>query len=223
MKSIKKASICFVAFIILLSVVCSANGTTDKYDDKIKSAFQLYLLMYQDCANKPYVDNTDINIDIDTEDYGKCKAWELVNDVSTPEKFNNFTSTFFDENVSAKVFRETMYLKLTDGKLVLLELGPQYIPFQYDESDKTYIIAETDKTVTLKRAIRHVDGNGDKSQFDYTFVINKSTLKICGGTFVENMLNIASDNPQTSDAPVIAVCALAVSAAAAVVFIKKRR
>ena len=37
------------------------------------------------------------------------------------------------------------------------------------------------------------------------------------------MFRFVEENPQTSDAPVIAVCALAVSAAASVVFIKKRK
>ena len=223
MSFVKKAVICLVSITIVLSVVCYAYETTDKYDDTIKSAFQLYLLMYQDCANKPYVENTDINIDVDTEDFGKCKAWEFAEDLSTPDKFNDSTSSFFDENVSAKAFHETMFLKLIDGKIVLLELGPQFIPFQYDESERTNIIAETDKTITLKRAILQINGNGDRSQVDYTFIINKSNMKICGGTFVENMLEIDADNPQTSDAPLIAVCAPALSALAAAVVLRKKR
>lgn len=223
MNYVKKAVICLVSITIVLSVACCAYETTNKYDGSIKCAFQLYLVMYQDCANKPYVENTDISIDANTEDYGKCKAWEFTEDLSTPEKFNDYTSSFFDDNVSAKAFHETMYLKLIDGKIVLLELGPQYIPFQYDESAKTYIIAETDNTITLKRAILHINGNGDRSQIDYTFIINKTNQKICGGTFVEKMLEIDADTPQTSDAPVIAVCALTLSAAAAAVLIKKKK
>ena len=57
-----------------------------------------------------------------------------------------------------------------------------------------------------------------------TFIIKHGDngARIIGGTFTEEAFYLELSNPQTSDAPLFAVCATAISAAAVILYKKKK-
>ena len=216
-----KYLVCFIVVSALFTVICNAVETTDKYDKTIKQLFQLYLLMYWDCAIDPYVSDTDISVDVTTADFHNCKAWELEKSISSPEKFNDSASSYLDSKLSDQAYRETLYLRLIDGRLVLLELGPQYVGYDFNEESETYIVSETATTITLKHSFWRINSQ-DRESIDYTFIVNKITNKICGGTFVEELLEMNVGNAYTSDSAVYITAAAGVIALCCAVICKKK-
>ena len=93
-------------------------------------------------------------------------------------------------------------------------------------TEKERIIERTADTVTYEVFfyVHNTSGLGPVESRTFIIKHGENGSRIIGGTFIEEAFQIEIENPQTSDAPIIAVCVLAVSAAStAVVILKKKR
>ena len=123
--------------------------------------------------------------------------------------------------------KDTKYFKIIDGQVV--QMVDQKINWRFypNPSEIAPVIeSKTGNTVTYSVTF-NVDNHTVPGPLEArTFIIkhDNNGARIIGGTFMEEAFYLESGNPQTSDAPLVAVCALALSAAvAAAVILKKKK
>ncbi|MBR6922030.1 MAG: hypothetical protein IKH51_07530 [Clostridia bacterium] len=203
-----------------------AFDNTDKYNDIIFKTFQLYSLMYEDNKCTPYISDGAAVVSVKYKE-SKAYGYFLEEDYETPEKFINNLAGFMGKPVAKAVFKETTYFGIVNGKIVLYMLGPQDIMWEWIAEAETSCLKNDNDEIILEREFLHktldIDAKNETVKFTFIFKKENGEYKLSGGSFLEKMLNVNISNPQTSDSPVIAICALAVSAAAAIVFIKKKK
>ena len=119
------------------------------------------------------------------------------------------------ENAYEKVMIKNGCLPLEDRiRIQTLQNGEARIEFDY-------YIFEDDNAPEIKTSYITVVKTDDGYRVCELDDLYFKPDTFSDGGFRKNSLK--NDNPQTSDAPIIAVCALAISAAAAVIFLKKRK
>ena len=87
-----------------------------------------------------------------------------------------------------------------------------------DENGKTVIIGEPE---LLEIKVERIGSELKVYDYDNVFFVEDNNSKLSAEG--KRRFRFIADNPQTSDAPLVAVCALALSAAAAVILLKKKK
>ena len=142
-------------------------------------------------------------------------------EINTKEKMRNYLLTFFSSEKVDEIMKNDMPFK--EGKNGYLYKLPGYVrqlsgPQVYEPADYE-VISRTNKTIVL-RVYPDKTRYSDK-YYDYKLEKNDN------GAFVfTNYISyreiLSIENPQTADAPLIAVCAPALSALAAAVVLRKK-
>lgn len=196
----------------------------------INKAYDLYALMYEMYEDPEYVDFgleqiTDEYTDKAAELYGD--NWtRFYNGIYTVSEFKKHLKNFFSDEIVDGMVKDTKYFKIIDGQVV--QMVDQKINWRFypNPSEIAPVIeSKTGNTVTYSVTF-NVDNHTAPGPLEArTFIIkhDNNGARIIGGTFMEEAFYLESSNPQTSDAPLVAVCALAISAAAAVILLKKKK
>ena len=226
----KKVVIILFALFAVLSV--STHAVPDEYEsdmELIQKAYDLYAMMYEAYEIPEFTDPSESPI---TDEYTE-KAGEMYgiyfkrfsNGVLTKEDFVKYIGNYFTEDIANSITKETKWFKIIDGNVVMHVDGTMGWLFSRSDPEKDRMIGGSDDTVTYEVYFNVHNTTAPGPVESRTFVIKhgENGSRITGGTFIEEAFNIKADNPATSDAPVIAVCALTLSAAAAAVLIKKKK
>ncbi|MBR6922460.1 MAG: hypothetical protein IKH51_09715 [Clostridia bacterium] len=229
-----------IPFVLILIFAFSLNSTAAKNitDEEIKERFLhaawAYAWWYgdsdMDVENElngltriEYPSDVENFIEVQTDGIYTYKFYIVpFEEINTKEKMKNYLLSYFSPETVDEIMKKDMPFK--EGENGYLYKMPGYVrqlsgPQVYEPSDYE-IISKTDKKIVLR--VYPDKKNYPDKYYDYKFEKNDNgdfvlTNYICY-RYILNM-----ENPQTSDAPVIAVCALAISAVAAAVILKKKR
>jgi hypothetical protein len=210
-------------FMMIICIVLFGVSTKALSENEIKELFD----KAEEIAGTYYRDkNYEFGSD-DTEQYtffvrGKDRYY--FNTKMSPEQMQDLLESLFSDTVIKEIIsyrgEETRFIE-RDGT-VYYDIY-DFPLFVGDYPHKEFSIKEnTENRVVYSMKISRY---GNSTEYDYVLEKQADGSWIFTKYHYSNdvIISLERNNPKTSDAPVIAVCALAVSAAAAVVFIKKRR
>ena len=232
MKRIVVAAI--VLFMTIALAVIPASAESGEFESDIEliwKAYDLYTMMYEAFEIPEFTDPFDHPI---TDEYTE-KAGELYgiyfkrfsNGVLTKEDFTEYISGYFTPDIANLITKDTSWFKIIDGNVVMHFDGTMAWLFARPgpENESIAVVERTTDTVTYEVLFYVHNHTAPGPLESRTFKIKHSEngSRIIGGTFIEEAFQIDIDNPETSDAPLIAVCALALSALAAAVILRKKR
>jgi hypothetical protein len=231
---IKKIISVTLSFFTLLSLIpsFSVQAESDEYEsdmELIQKAYDLYAMMYEAYEIPEFTDPdehpiTDEYTEKASETYG-IYFKRFSNGVLTKEDFVEYVSSYFTPDIANRIAKETRWFKIIDGNVVMHFDGTMGWLFTRCRTEKERIIERTADTVTYEVFfyVHNTSGNGPEESRTFIIKHGENGSRIIGGTFIEEAFQIEIENPQTSDAPIIAVCVLVASAAAAAVVILKKK
>lgn len=153
----------------------------------------------------------------------KKERFELVpfEECCTKAKMKSYLMRFFTEEKADEIMDKDMPFREGDnGYLYIFHRGIRWLPGIYiSEPSDHEIVSKTDKRIVLR--VFPLKSEYPDEYYDYVLEKNAD-----GNWIFTNYINfryiIDQDNPDTPDAPVIAVCVFALSSAAAAVLVKKK-
>jgi hypothetical protein len=222
-------------FSLYINVDAVENGSTDEDIDTVytllNQTFELYKLMYSGFSESskyvslPPDEYLENELSAKLTSYNVSQFYALNEDFNTRQKLVLNTSRFLSSKLAESVIRPSTFLYIEGETLA----------YRYDATNKyKYVMPSDNDSINIRIISRDsekvtysftIDCN-DQIQFkeEKTVIIEGkgNNARITGGTFIDDAFKL-NGNPQTSDAPIIAVCVLAASAAAAAVILKKKR
>ena len=237
--ALKKTVSLLLSFVMILVIIPVAAAHADDGQpasaesdiELIWKAYDLYTMMYEAFEIPEFTDPFDHPItDEYTEKAGKLYGIyfkRFSNGVLTKEDFTEYISGYFTPDIANLITKDTSWFKIIDGNVVMHFDGTMAWLFARPgpENESITEVERTTDTVTYEVLFYVHNHTAPGPLESRTFKIKHSEngSRIIGGTFIEEAFQIDIDNPETSDAPLIAVCAPALSALAAAVVLRKKR
>ena len=228
-KIISKLKYILIILVLCYGSVCSANAVdTEELYSILNEATSIAGWFNGSSSVIVEYDENDVIIGESGREYAK-----ITGEINTMQKLKEKLETYFSSEIVDYYFETNPESKRfidVNGYLYYLKdfnSTAQRINRPLSSSDSKLEILSSDTNYIKFRLT--VEGDmGTKNSYDYVLAIKNNSYVFTNYVLPsdighKNVPGVGIVNPQTSDTPIITVCALAISAAAAAIFLKKRK